>query len=102
MYGIFKATTNNSAPVLIATCRTKLGAKSACRHFYDIFTEETGNIPYRISYRRIQTYSQVRFNYYILRVVRGMEASKLERLKAAEQKATTRRTSQEEILASLY
>ena len=102
MYGVFKMATNNSAPQLIATCRTKMGAQSACRHFYDIYTEERNQIPYKISYHRIQSYTQVRLNYYILRIVRGMEASKLERLKNAEQKATNRRTSQEKIVASLY
>ena len=102
MYGIFRTTTNTSVPTLIATCRTKMGAKSACRHFNDIYTEETGRIPYRITYRRIQSYASVRFNYLILQIVRGMEESRLEKMRRIESKATINRTAQEQRVASLY
>ena len=102
MYCIYKQTTNAATPIVIASCRTKLNAASACRNFYDMYVEETGSIPYRIFFRKVQPYWQVRLNYYILRIVRGMEESKLEGLRAAEKKATTKRTKQEEVVASLF
>lgn len=102
MYGLYKIETKDSEPKLIAVCHTKIGAKRSCKHFAFIYHKETGKHFYRIEYRPIDSYWQLRVGYFGLCRLRAYETRKLRRLEYEEQEASRLRAAQERKLASLY
>lgn len=102
MYAIYRRDVYHyDQPKLIAICRTKMGAKKACRHFHHCYFAEN-NAPCEVTFTQVDPYSNVRLYYMILRFVRFCEQKKLQRLQAEENVCRLAREQQERKVASLY
>ena len=102
MYGIYKRDSYDEQPRLVGVCHTKVGAKSACRHFSRVHARETGHTFCRITYQQMNAYWILRLGYLLLRITRRVEERKLRRLEYEERIAITEREAQSRKVASLY
>ena len=99
MYAIYRC--DRRIPELVAVCYTKLGTKSACRHFRKCASRESCR-EVEVRYEKIMTYTTARMGYAMLLADRKRQQSRLLRLEAKEEQAELASLRQRERVASLY
>jgi hypothetical protein len=98
MYIIYRVGTDTP----IAATHTKMGAKSACRHYHKVCRMENPNSDAYARFERIDSYNLYRFGYIVLRAIRRKENKRLERFKENEYECKLIRRAQQAKVASLY
>ena len=98
MYIIYRVGTNTP----IAATHTKMGAKSACRHYHKVCRMENPNSDAYARYEKVDNYNLYRYGYIVLRAARRKEEKRLERFKEDEVICRRIRRAQQAKVASLY
>ena len=98
MYIIYRVGTDTP----IAATHTKMGAKSACRHYRKACRMENPNSDAYARYEKIDNYNLYRYGYIVLRAARRKEEKRLERFKEDEVICRRIRRAQQAKVASLY
>ena len=102
MYGIFRKDSHDPDLRLVGICRTKFGAKRACRHFLNCYARENGNYFCRVEYRKVESYTTMKVGYALLNIVRDIEKKKLSYLEQKYSHQSSRCQAQAQKVASLY